>query len=268
MNTSIFTVAGPIMIGPSSSHTAGAAKLGRVAKQIVGREFNKVEFYLHGSFEKTGKGHGTDRALLAGVMGICEDDERLPNSFEIAKERGIDFSFDSITLENSHENAVRIIFYMDNEKLSQIEGASIGGGEILITKINGYDVKIRGNLTTIFVRQNDKKGVISHIARILEGASIGGGEILITKINGYDVKIRGNLTTIFVRQNDKKGVISHIARILNDNDINIATMNVSRSAKAADAMCIVEVDGDISQEVAEALADYKEIKFVKIIKHL
>lgn len=221
MNTSIFTVAGPIMIGPSSSHTAGAAKLGRVAKQIVGREFNKVEFYLHGSFEKTGKGHGTDRALLAGVMGICEDDERLPNSFEIAKERGIDFSFDSITLENSHENAVRIIFYMDNEKLSQIEGASIGGGEILITKINGYDVKIRGNLTTIFVRQNDKKGVISHIARIL-----------------------------------------------NDNDINIATMNVSRSAKAADAMCIVEVDGDISQEVAEALADYKEIKFVKIIKHL
>lgn len=221
MNTSIFTVAGPIMIGPSSSHTAGAAKLGRVAKQIVGREFNRVEFYLHGSFEKTGKGHGTDRALLAGVMGICEDDERLPNSFEIAKERGIDFSFDSITLENSHENAVRIIFYMDNEKLSQIEGASIGGGEILITKINGYDVKIRGNLTTIFVRQNDKKGVISHIARIL-----------------------------------------------NDNDINIATMNVSRSAKAADAMCIVEVDGDISQEVAEALADYKEIKFVKIIKHL
>ena len=221
MNTSIFTVAGPIMIGPSSSHTAGAAKLGRVAKQIVGREFNRVEFYLHGSFEKTGKGHGTDRALLAGVMGICEDDERLPNSFEIAKERGIDFSFDSITLENSHENAVRIIFYMDNEKLSQIEGASIGGGEILITKINGYDVKLRGNLTTIFVRQNDKKGVISHIARIL-----------------------------------------------NDNDINIATMNVSRSAKAADAMCIVEVDGDISQEVAEALADYKEIKFVKIIKHL
>lgn len=221
MNTSIFTVAGPIMIGPSSSHTAGAAKLGRVAKQIVGREFNRVEFYLHGSFEKTGKGHGTDRALLAGVMGICEDDERLPNSFEIAKERGIDFSFDSITLENSHENAVRIIFYMDNEKLSQIEGASIGGGEILITKIKGYDVKIRGNLTTIFVRQNDKKGVISHIARIL-----------------------------------------------NDNDINIATMNVSRSAKAADAMCIVEVDGDISQEVAEALADYKEIKFIKIIKHL
>lgn len=221
MNTSIFTVAGPVMIGPSSSHTAGAAKLGRVARQIVGRDFNKVEFYLHGSFEKTGKGHGTDRALLAGVMDIHEDDERLPHSFEIAKKSGIDFSFDSITLENAHENAVRIIFYMDSEKLSEIEGASIGGGEILITKINGYEVKIRGNLTTIFVRQNDKKGVISHVARIL-----------------------------------------------NDNDINIATMNVSRSAKAADAMCIVEVDGDISANVADQLADFKDIKFVKIIKHL
>lgn len=221
MNTSIFTVAGPIMIGPSSSHTAGAAKLGRVARQIVGREFNKVEFYLHGSFEKTGKGHGTDRALLAGVMDIHEDDERLPMSFEIADKCGIEYSFDSINLENAHENAVRIVFYMDKEKLSEIEGASIGGGEILITKINGYEVKIRGNLTTVFVRQNDKKGVISHVARVL-----------------------------------------------NDNDINIATMNVSRSAKAADAMCIVEVDGEISREVADQLADYDEIKFVKVIKHL
>lgn len=91
---------------------------------------------------------------------------------------------------------------------------------------------------------------------------------MITKIDGYEVKIRGNLTTIFVRQNDKKGVISHVAGLLNEYDINIATMNVSRSAKDADAMCIVEVDGDIDEELAAKLADYKEIKFVKVIKHL
>ena len=102
----------------------------------------------------------------------------------------------------------------------------------------------------------------------VEGASIGGGEIMITKIDGYEVKIRGNLTTIFVRQNDKKGVISHVAGLLNDYNINIATMNVSRSAKDEDAMCIVEVDGDIDEELAAKLADYKEIKFVKVIKHL
>lgn len=221
MNTSIFTVAGPIMVGPSSSHTAGAAKLGRVAKQIVGKDFDRVEFFLHGSFEKTGKGHGTDKALLAGIMGIKEDDDRLPNSFEIAQKAGLKFSFGEITLENAHENSVRIVFYNKGEKIAQIEGASIGGGEILVTKIDGYEVKIRGNLTTIFVRQNDKKGVISHVAEVLS-----------------------------------------------QNDINIATMNVSRSAKAADAMCIVEVDGDIDENLAENLAANENIKFVKIIKPL
>lgn len=221
MNTSIFTVAGPVMIGPSSSHTAGAAKLGRVARQIVDAEFDKVEFFLHGSFEKTGKGHGTDKALLAGVMGIKEDDERILDSFEIARTNGLEFSFGEIALENAHENSVRIIFYKDNKELTVIEGASIGGGEILITKIDGYEVKIRGNLTTIFVRQEDKKGVISHVASKLT-----------------------------------------------ERDINIATMNVTRSAKDEDAMCIVEVDSPIDAELTKEIADYKYIKFVKIIKHL
>lgn len=221
MNTSIFAVAGPVMIGPSSSHTAGAAKLGRVAREIAGGDFDSVKFLLHGSFEKTGKGHGTDRALLAGVLGIKEDDERLPMSFEIAQEQGISFEFGEITLENAHENSVRIIFFRNGEEISVVEGASIGGGEIMVTKINGYDVKIRGNLTTIFVRQNDKKGVISHVASVL-----------------------------------------------NEHNVNIATMNVSRSAKDEDAMCIVEVDGDLSQDLVPDLSDYKEIKFVKIIGHL
>ena len=180
-----------------------------------------MEFFLHGSFALTGKGHGTDKALLAGVLGIKEDDNRLPKSFEIAEEEGIEFSFGEITLENAHENSVRINFYDKEELIVSVEGASIGGGEVVITKIDGYEVKIRGNLTTIFVRQNDKKGVISHVAGVL-----------------------------------------------NDSDINIATMNVSRSAKDENAMCIVEVDGDIDENLSEKLADYKEIKFVKIIKHL
>ena len=143
MNTSIFTVAGPVMIGPSSSHTAGAAKLGRVARQICDHKFDRVEFFLHGSFALTGKGHGTDKALLAGVMGIKEDDARLPESFEIAEKEGLGFSFGEITLENAHENSVRINFYDGDELIVSVEGASIGGGEIVITKIDGYDVKIK-----------------------------------------------------------------------------------------------------------------------------
>ena len=219
MSISIFAVAGPIMIGPSSSHTAGAAKIGRVAKKVVNKEFDKVSFYLHGSFDKTGKGHGTDKALLAGVMGIKEDDARLPKSFEIAKARGLEFEFGSAVIEGNHENAVRLIFEKNGEVIGNIEGASVGGGEILITKIDGYEVNITGNLNTIFIRQEDKAGVIGYATNILA-----------------------------------------------DANINIATMNVSRKAKKEDAMCIIEVDDKISEEVAKKLEDFPAIKFVRIIE--
>lgn len=172
MNTSIFAVAGPIMIGPSSSHTAGAAKLGRVARQIINEPFDKVEFYLYGSFDKTGKGHGTDKALLAGIMGIREDDERIIRSFEIAKEKGIEFSFGKIDLDNVHENTVKIVLLNKGKEIGVVQGSSIGGGEIEITNIDGYSVKISGNLNTIFVRQEDKAGVIGHISSILADANI------------------------------------------------------------------------------------------------
>ncbi|MEG0919030.1 MAG: L-serine ammonia-lyase, iron-sulfur-dependent subunit beta [Anaerovoracaceae bacterium] len=218
MDTSIFTVAGPIMIGPSSSHTAGAAKMGRIARQIINKEFNRVDFYLYGSFEKTGKGHGTDRALLAGTMGIYPWDERLSNAFEIAKKEGIEYHFGVAELENAHENSAVIKFYNNNELLGTVQGASIGGGEILITNIDGYDVNISGNLNTIFVRQQDKKGVIGHVSSVLAEANI-----------------------------------------------NIATMNVSRSAKRENAICIIEVDDKITEEIAIKLADFQVIESVKII---
>ena len=102
MNTSIFQVAGPIMIGPSSSHTAGAARIGRISRQIINADFDKVTFGLYGSFDKTGKGHGTDKALLAGVIGIREDDEKISKSFELAKAAGIEFEFYSVELDGAH----------------------------------------------------------------------------------------------------------------------------------------------------------------------
>ncbi|MBE6033517.1 L-serine ammonia-lyase, iron-sulfur-dependent subunit beta [Aminipila sp.] len=167
MNTSIFQVAGPIMIGPSSSHTAGAAKIGRIARQIVNADFDKVTFGLHGSFDKTGKGHGTDKALLAGVIGIREDDENISKSFELASEKGIEFEFYSVELDGAHENSVVITFYKKGELRSKIQGASVGGGNVRIEKIDGYEIGISGELPTIFVKQDDQKGVISHVATIL-----------------------------------------------------------------------------------------------------
>lgn len=218
MNTSIFQVAGPIMIGPSSSHTAGAAKLGRTARQIVGGDFDRVTFGLFGSFEKTGKGHGTDKALLAGSMGLREDDERIPHAFEIAEERGIAFEFYPVDIEGAHENTTIITLYKGDQKLTSIQGSSVGGGNIRIDKIDGYEIGINGELPTIFVRQNDQKGVVSHVATVLA-----------------------------------------------DNDVNIATMKVSRSQKSKDAICVIEIDDHIDETILEKLKQYEHIKAVRII---
>lgn len=219
MNTSIFQVAGPIMIGPSSSHTAGAAKIGRIARQIVNAEFDKVSFGLHGSFDKTGKGHGTDKALLAGVLGLKEDDEKISTSFELAKNVGIDFNFYSVELEGAHENSVIITFYKEGKITTKIQGASIGGGNIRIEKIDGYVIGISGNLPTLFVKQHDQKGVISHIATVLA-----------------------------------------------DNDINIATMKVSRVQKSEDAVCVIEIDDAINNEILDKIKEYPHIQFVRLIE--
>lgn len=138
MEYSIFSILGPVMIGPSSSHTAGAARLARVARSIVGKPYNKVEFYLHGSFAQTYKGHGTDRALVAGALGFNESDDRLCTSFAIADEMGLAYSFQPVELEGAHENTVMMKFYQDDKLLSTITGSSIGGGNIIITNIDGF----------------------------------------------------------------------------------------------------------------------------------
>ncbi|HYE69252.1 MAG TPA: L-serine ammonia-lyase, iron-sulfur-dependent subunit beta [Anaerovoracaceae bacterium] len=171
MSVSIFQVAGPIMIGPSSSHTAGAARLGRIAAKLVD-DFDFVSFGLHGSFAKTGKGHGTDKALLAGVMGIREDDEALSNSYAIADEAKIGYEFHYLELPDNHENSVRIAFYKNDELLCKVDGSSIGGGEVRISSIDEYEVELSGKLPTIFVRQKDKRGVISHITTVLADSCI------------------------------------------------------------------------------------------------
>lgn len=166
MSVSIFQVAGPVMIGPSSSHTAGAARLGRIAAKLAD-SFDFVSFGLHGSFADTGKGHGTDKALLAGVLGIREDDEALGQAFVLAAQKHLDFEFHRTELSGIHENSVRIGFYREGRLLCEIDGSSLGGGTVLISRIDGYEVELTGNLPAFFIRQQDKCGVLSHITKVL-----------------------------------------------------------------------------------------------------
>jgi len=175
MEISILNVLGPVMIGPSSSHTAGAAKLSLTARNLLTKPFTHVSFGLYGSFAKTYKGHGTDIALVAGALGIKENDERLRQAFLIAKEQGITYDFYELELENAHENTVVMTFtYTDGEKM-EVVGSSIGGGEILIRKIQGFETELTMNSSTLLIRHLDRVGIVSEITKVLadEGINIG-----------------------------------------------------------------------------------------------
>lgn len=164
----MFDILGPVMIGPSSSHTAGAARIGMMAHKFAGDEIRSATFYLHGSFAKTYRGHGTDKALLAGVLGFGESDDRLRESFEIATKRGIVYQFVETDLGDLfHPNSVKIVIErMDGSEVVLI-GSSIGGGNIRIVHLNGIDLTISGEHPTIIARHNTSKGIISGMTNIL-----------------------------------------------------------------------------------------------------
>ena len=159
----VFDIIGPVMIGPSSSHTAGAARLGKVAKIMFGKDIKKAHIYMHGSFAKTGKGHGTDKAIIAGLLGMEPDNENLRYSFEIAKEQSLEFEFSEIKLENVHPNTVRIELVGENDDKLRMEGSSVGGGSILVYKLNNYEVNLNFENPSIVVVHTDYPGVIAKV---------------------------------------------------------------------------------------------------------
>ncbi|WP_027625570.1 L-serine ammonia-lyase, iron-sulfur-dependent subunit beta [Clostridium lundense] len=163
----VFDIVGPIMIGPSSSHTAGAARLAKVASIIAGGKIRKVEFLLHGSFAKTYKGHGTDKALVAGILKMDPWDENLKNSFEIAAQSGIDLVFTEMDLGDVHPNTVKFIITKEDGHVSQVSGSSIGGGNIVIFDIEGQTVEFTGEYPTLLTQHKDMPGVIAKITSIL-----------------------------------------------------------------------------------------------------
>ena len=163
---SIFSVISPIMAGPSSSHTAGAVRLGLMARNIYNTDFKSVKFILYNSFATTGFGHGTDKGLLAGVQGYNVDSECIKNIFEITN--NIEYSFEYIQDISRHPNSVDISF--DNKMT--ISGDSIGAGEIVINRIDGFSVNINGKYNTIILTYKDKPGMISKVSEIIQNEDI------------------------------------------------------------------------------------------------
>ena len=211
---SLLDIIGPVMVGPSSSHTAGACRLGLLARCLVGGTPESAKIELHGSFARTGEGHGTDKAIVGGLMGFRPDDERIRTALEIMDREGLDYSFEKTTLgDDIHPNSVRITLERAGRH-AQMTGASLGAGRVLVNDIDGYPVEVTGNLNTI---------------------------VLVAE--------------------DVKGSIARIAGLLAENNINIATLKLTRKERGGDAFMVIEVDDQPGESVRDAIRSLEWVRW-------
>ena len=194
---SLLDIIGPVMVGPSSSHTAGACRIGLLARCLVGGTPEMARIQLHGSFARTGEGHGTDKAIVAGLMGFAPDDDRIRTALEIAEREGLDYKFEKTTL--------------------------------------GEEADVHPNTTRITIQRGERSAT-------LVGSSLGAGRVLITEIDGYPVEVTGNYNTVVLVAEDVKGSVARIATLLAEDNINIATLKLTRKARGGDAFMVIEVD--------------------------
>lgn len=230
---SIKDIIGPVMIGPSSSHTAGALRIALMARRLLQTEPVRARFRLYGSFAHTYNGHGTDRALLGGILGMATDDERIRSSFEIAREAGLDFEFIPCPDEPcDHPNTVDIDIEDVSGEVTSVRGESIGGGAAVISRINGIDVRLTGEYHSIVIRQRDRQGVLAHIA---------------TCLNIYGINIA---TTRLFRE--RKG---DIAYTIMETDDRIPADIARAIAKNPDIQSVRIIESDHSEDTQPAGAD-------------
>ena len=213
---SIFDIVGPVMIGPSSSHTAGACRLGELARAIFAKTPTHVRILLHGSFASTGPGHGTDIALVAGLLGLHPDDERIPNSLRLAAESGLTYEFAEADLGDAHPNTAQF-------ELSDAEGH------------------------TMCVR----------------GSSLGGGDVVVNQIDHFEVEITGDLPVLVVSHVDRPGEIAAVTSLLAESDVNIASMQVSREQRGANALMLIETDAAVDRDTADLIAQQPGVRSVR-----
>jgi L-serine dehydratase len=208
---SLLDIIGPVMVGPSSSHTAGACRLGLLARCLVGGTPEHARVELHGSFARTGEGHGTDKAIVGGLMGFRPDDERIREALTIAEREGLDFRFEKTTLGEEadvHPNTVRITVERGDRQAVMV-GSSLGAGRVLVTEIDGYPVEVSGSYNTIVLVAEDVPGSVARIATILaeDGINIatlrltrkerGGDAFMVIEVDEPpDEKVRADIRTL------------------------------------------------------------------------
>jgi L-serine dehydratase len=163
----LYDIIGPVMVGPSSSHTAGAVKIGYVSRMLLGEELQKAQILLYGSFLKTGEGHGTKKAILAGLLGMLPDDIRIPDSLSIAQKQGIEVSFGEAFLKEGHPNSVKLILTGASGRDLEVVGESLGGSCINIAQIDGIATNFSGDYPTLVVRNQDQPGHVAEVTSML-----------------------------------------------------------------------------------------------------
>jgi L-serine dehydratase len=168
----LFDIIGPIMVGPSSSHTAGAVKIGYVSRKLLNEPVKKAEILLYGSFLKTGEGHGTRKALTAGLLGMLPDDIRIPNSLDIAKKEGMEVTFGEAHLKEGHPNSAELILQGVSGKSLEIVGESLGGSRINIARIDGISANFSGDYPTLVVHNLDQPGHVTEVTSMLAHKSV------------------------------------------------------------------------------------------------
>jgi len=169
---SLFDIIGPVMVGPSSSHTAGAARLGKLAGAILGAQPVQARITLHGSFATTGRGHGTDLALVAGLLGCAPDDPRIRDAYALAAERGMQVEMAEADYGEVHPNTARLELTAADGTKMLVQGSSLGGGDVVVTLVNDFPVKITGELPVLLVVHRDQPGVVAAVTALLAGALI------------------------------------------------------------------------------------------------
>ena len=215
----LFNILGPVMIGPSSSHTAGAARIGRVARRLLGEDVAEARVGFCGSFARTWRGHGTDRAVVGGLMDVAADDARLRDSLDEAKRRGLSVTFEEIQLKGAHPNTVRLRLRGVSGKRIEVTGASVGGGSIEIREIDRLSLRVTAQKHTLIIAHRDTPGIIARVSSLLAGAPV-----------------------------------------------NIATMQVARSAAGGKAMTTMELDELPPDEIIAALKVMKGVESVTLLR--
>lgn len=214
---SVFQIIGPIMVGPSSSHTAGAVRLGLAARAIAGGQPRSAHILLHGSFAHTYRGHGTDVALVAGLLGMAPDDERIPDSMKWAAEADMDVRLESADLGDVHPNTVKMELITASGATVEVTGSSVGGGAIVITRIGKFEVEFTGESHALIVSYKDQPGVIARITSLLATEDVNIGTMNVSRearhgtalaIIQLDQAASPELTAMLSRMNGIQSTIS------------------------------------------------------------